>query len=232
MTPTIVRRRARVRRRRGAPGRRRARARRRVPARAGRPHARARAVRRPRARRVRRARARRHHLRADHRGALPRLDVAGRRDQQPHHGRADRAAPRHRGAARAASCRASPAARRAAGSASPSRTPAPTCRPSAPPRVRDGDHYVVDRQQDVHHQRPRGPRLRAAGHHRPARPAAPPRHVVLHRREGPSGLPRREVAGQARLQGRRHGRAALRGRARCRPPTWSAASRAAASVRS
>ena len=101
--------------------------------------------------------------------------------------------------------------RRAAGSASPSRTPAPTSRRSAPRRVARRRSLSAERQQDVHHQRPRGPRLRAAGDHRQPRAAAPPRHVVLHRREGPPGLPGREVAGQARLQGRRHGGAALRG---------------------
>ena len=81
-------------------------------------------------------------------------------------------------------------------------------RTTAVPRRRS---LSAERQQDVHHQRPRGPRLRPAGPHRRRRPAAPPRHVVLHRREGPPGLPGREVAGQARLQGRRYGRAALRG---------------------
>src|SRR3989454_3120581 len=95
------RRRAPLRRAGGASGRPGARARRRLPARARRAHARARPLRRPRAARVRRPRPRRHHLRARHRGAVPRLDVAGRRDQQPHDGRADRAPPRHRGAARA-----------------------------------------------------------------------------------------------------------------------------------
>src|SRR5437879_2214660 len=95
------RRRAPLRRAGGASGRPGARARRRLPARARRAHARARPLRRARAARVRRPRPRRHHLCARHRGAVPRLDVAGRRDQQPHDGRADRAPPRHRGAARA-----------------------------------------------------------------------------------------------------------------------------------
>ncbi len=112
-------------------GRPRPRARRPLPARSGRPHEAPRSLRGPRAHRLRRPRPRRHHLRADHRGALPRLHVPGRRHQQPHHGGAHRARTTAPTSSGSVCCPASRAARPAAGSASPSRTPARTCRPSA-----------------------------------------------------------------------------------------------------
>ena len=56
-------------------------------------------------------------------------------------GRSSGSAPRSRSALPAAHGDRRAARRR---SASPSPTPAPTCRRSAPARVRDGDHYVVN----------------------------------------------------------------------------------------
>ena len=124
---------------------------------------------------VRRPRPRRHHLRAGHRGALPRLDVAGRCHQQPHHGRADRAAPRHRRAARAASCRASPAAQARGGlclTEPHAGSDVQAIRTVA--RARRRPLPSSTGTQDVRHQRPRGQRLRAPRPHRSRAPQ--PRH--------------------------------------------------------
>src|SRR2546422_1016023 len=166
------RRRAPLRRAGGASGRPGARARRRLPARTRRAHARARPLRRPRAARVRRPRPRRHHLRARHRGAVPRLDVAGRRDQQPHDGRADRAPPRHRGAARALA--APLRRRRGARRPLPHRAARGLRRAGDPHAGAPGRRGVShQRHEDVRDQRPRGQHLRAARRDRHGRAAAP-----------------------------------------------------------
>src|SRR5437870_4171465 len=204
------RRRAPLRRAGGASGRPGARARRRLPARARRAHARARPLRRARAARVRRPRPRRDHLCARHRGAVPRLDVAGRRDQQPHDGRADRAPPRHRGAARALA--APLRRRRGARRPLPHRAARGLRRAGDPHAGAPGRRGVShQRHEDVRDQRPRGQHLRAARRDRHGRAAAPPRDVMLHRREGRGRSHGGEVDRQARLQGRGHRRAAVRG---------------------
>ena len=207
--PSNGRRRASLRRRRGSSLRRGARARRHLPARPRRPDARARPLRRAGAVHVRRPRARRDHLRARDRGALPRLDVARGRDQQPHDGGADRAEPRDR---RAAAALPSPLRLRRGARRSRADRAARRHRCPGDPHGRDppGRRLYRERQQDVHHERPRGQHAGAAGAHRPPRRAPPPRDVLLHRREGAPGVPRHEVRRQARVQGRRHRRARVR----------------------
>ena len=140
---------------------------------------------------------------------MPRLHVAGRRRQQPHHGRADRAPPRHRRAAApaAAPLRERTSARRPL----PHRAPRRLGRAGHPHGGSARRRPLSDlRVQDVRHQRPRGQHLRAAGPHRPVSLAPPSRHVLLHRRKGRAGPRGGEVDRQARLQGRGHRGAGLR----------------------
>ena len=83
-------------------------------------------------------------LRADHRGARPRVDEPGRRDGRPH-GRGQ-AAPglRHPGAEGEPTCPGWPPASCGPRWPSPSRAAARTCRPSGPSARRDGDDYVIN----------------------------------------------------------------------------------------
>ena len=142
---------------------------------------------------------------------MPRLDVAGRRHQQPHDGRADRAAPRHRGAARAASCPASPAAQARGGLCLTEPHAGSDVQAIRTTARRDGDHYVLNGSKMFITNGREGNTFALLALTDPRPQPRHRGHVVLHRREGPSRLPRREVARQARLQGRRHRRAALRG---------------------
>ena len=76
---------------------------------------------------------------------------------------------------------------------------------------REGDHYVLDGSKMFITNGREGHAFALLALTDPARPAPPPRDVVLHRGEGAPRLPRGQVADQARLQGRGHGRAAVRG---------------------
>ncbi len=202
-----------------------------LPSRACRAHAGARALRLSRAAGVRGAQSAGQRLRARDRGALPGLDVAGGRDQQPHDDGADRLHARDRRAA--PPLPAAFRARRAPRRSLPHRA-ACGFRCSGHPHARAPRRRALrrERQQDVHHERPRGQCLRPARGDGSVGATAPPRDVVLRRREGTSRLPGREVAVEAGLQGRRHRRALLRGLRRARRRTWWAASRAAGSRRS
>ena len=120
--------------------------------------------------------------------------------------------------------------RRAAASASPSRTPAPTCRPSA--RWRARRRRPLPRLRHARCSSPTAARAIPSRCSPSPIPPRSPRHrgmscfIVEKGAPGPRG---REVHRQARLQGRRHRGAALRRLPRARRRTWSAAWRAAAS---
>ena len=144
---------------------------------------------------------------------------------------ADRHA-RHRGAEAALPAR--PRHRRAPHRhrRSPSPTPAPTCRASAPPPGRDGDHYVVNGTQDVDHQRPATPtRCRCWCKTDPTAEPGAQGHVGAAGRGRHARLRGHRGHPEARLQGHRVLRDRARRRAGAGRPTCSAASRAAACSR-
>ena len=89
-------------------------------------------------------------------------------------------------------------------------------------RCKDGDEYVINGSQDVHHQRP--PRRR----HRPRHEDRPGRRLrrlhAVPRPDGRAGRHPREEAREARHALQRHRAARLPGRARARRPRSSARS--------
>ena len=127
---------------------------------------------------------------------------------------------RHRRAARGVAAADALAATGSAPTASPSPRPAPTCRASAPGRVRDGDDYVVDGTKQ----------WISNGCHAPTTTSSSPAPPTTRKRglsaflvpadtEGMSfGAPEKKMG----LHCRRHHPGDLRGRPASRPPSGSA----------